>query len=477
MTPQPAPPSPQDQAAAYLKKANLLPRPGDVYGPPKPGFQFNPKTMDAVGGDHPFATTQSTRFVQTKLRQMGLYNGAIDGIAGPLTMAAYQHAYGKNYNPTKNNPPAPRGPGHGTPPPPPHDLPPGGPGGNTLPPPPPGRTTTSAGKTDPVTAKILDALGHLINPQQYAHAAADASYDPRISGLVRQMTQEGADQKSQQGDIANWYAALMGQAGASHDSDQAAYKDLIGASGDASKGLIDSLGGSASPAAALAAAQATTGTDELAGLSLADLAGANARKDSYAQQGVGQRLLSQRAYNQQKLNDLGNLADLRSAKGDEYTKDLENAYGIQGNQAKNLMNARITAALAGPQLDAANLANDTAKTNLKIANWRLQMGIKQSAAAGAGGTPDFQKQDPTKLSSFLLQGTLGPRGNFNQNPVDIYNRMNSMLKTVSYGKYDSASDPRVKQFLIGLVNAHLSAWNRQNPQNRYAVKGGKVVHI
>lgn len=469
-TPQPAPPSNADQVADYRRKAAMLPRTlvQTPLGPPKPGFQFNPNTMDPIGGDHPFATPQSTRFVQTKLRAAGLYHGAIDGIAGPLTMAAYQRAYGKNYNPTKHNPPAPKGsvpppPGNTTPPPPP----------GSTPPPPPGGGNTPPAKTDPVTASILASLGHLIDPTSYAHAAANASYDPRISALVRQMTQESADQKSQQGDIANWYAALVGQANASHASDKSAYQDLIGASGDASKGLIDSLGGSASPAAAMAAAQAETGNQELAGLSAADLAGVNARKDSYAQQGVGQRLLSQRGYDANRTKEFGDLADLRGAKGDEYVKQLESAYNLRGTQAKNLLNARITTALAGPQLTQANIATQSAQTALAQA--RANLKISQENANGT--VPDFQKQDPTKLSNYLLSGALGPRGNFNQSPVDIYNRMSGLIKTVSYGKYDPNSDPRVKNYLIGLVQSHLSAWNRQNPKNRFAVKGGKLVHI
>ena len=63
-------------------------------------------------------------------------------------------------------------------------------------------------------------------------------------------------------------------------------------------------------------------------MSLADLDATNARKDSYAQQGVGQRLLSKKAYNQQRTTEFGDLADLRAAKGDEFTKDLESGYNL-----------------------------------------------------------------------------------------------------------------------------------------------------
>lgn len=471
--PQQAPPSPQDQAAAYLRKANMLPRPGDVYGPAVPN------AMSPLHATHPFANASTTRAAQLALKRLG-YNVGVDGVAGPQTMSAY-NAWGNGVHPgawaeaySRNHQP---GSGRA-----PHDLPvggPTGPGPGSTPPPAGGGTSpgggTAPGKTDPITQQILDTLSHIINPQQYAKAAAAEAYDPRINSLVRQMAQEKADQTAQQGDIANWYQALVGQAKDSHDSDRADYKALLGATGADSKGLIDSLGGAASPAAALAAAQAQTGSDQLAGLSLADLTGANARKDSYAQQGVGQRLLSQKAYDSQKLTDFGNLADLRAAKGNEYTKDLESAYNLAGTQAKNLMNARSIAALAGPQLAAANIANDTARTNLARA--RVALKIDQQNAGPTGNIPDFTKQDPTKLSNYLLSGALGPRGNFNQSPVDIYNRMVGMIKTVSYGKYDPATDPRVKNYLVGLVQSHLSAWNRQNPQNRFAVKGGKIVHI
>ena len=425
---------------------------------------------DDKGPYHPTSVTDQQRFLRSKG-----YDIAQDGIIGPETRSAWQaylngvapRAWAVSYTKSK----APKAPAR-TPIRTPVPV-------NT----PPVRTpasvptpTPKGGGADPLQ-QYIDAMGHMIDPAGYAKAAAASAYDPRINAAVRSMAQAKAQQGADQADIAKWYSELVGQANASHASDLAAYHDLLGGVGDVTKGVVDSLGGSANPAAAEAAAQGQIGATELGGLGLADLAAVNARKDSFAKEGVGQRVLSRRAYEGGLTQAQGDLADLRAAKGNEYTKDLEDAYNLRASQAKNLMNAQMAAALAGPQLASQKLAFKQAQLNYDIDHWRYQMGIKQAAQGNSGGVPDFAQQDPTKLSSFLLQGTLGPRGNFNQNPADIYNRMAGMIKTVSYGKYDPASDPKVKNFLVGLVQSHLSAWNRQNPQNKFAIKGGKVVHI
>jgi hypothetical protein len=406
------------------------------------------------------------------------FHVAQDGVAGPQTSTAWNafikgihgnawnEAWSKNHNART---PAPT---------PPHDTTGVNPPGTT---PPPGRTP--AGTTpSPDGTDIFDLSGmeHMINPEASAHAAANAQYDPQINTLTRAQAAAAVQQKADQGNLASWYKSLIGETGDAHDSDLADYQALMGTAGDVTKGAVDSLGGSASAAAAQAGALGQIGSNELGGISLANLGDMNARKVNYGKEGVGQRILSRQAFDTATRDNAGKVADLQGAKGNAFVGDRDAAYNTLASQQKNLMNAKIAQALAGPQLKAAELGNKATQQNIDINAWRQKMGIKLAAQGGnAGSVPEFTKQNPgdlTKLGYTLLQGSLGPKGNFNASPVDIYQKMSATLSSLSYGKWDPSVNPAAKAFLISTVNAHLAAWNRQNPQNKFAIKGGAIVH-
>jgi hypothetical protein len=468
-------------------------QPGGVYGPPlspQLGNPQNPWTTDILTGQKvpPAATKQAQHLDNTAgwtvsnkqhlLYKLG-YNVAQDGMNGPQTQTAWK-AYKNGVHPGAWNEAwaahhRAQRPATTTP----HDTAGAAPSPVDQAPPPgvPDRQTAGA---NPMGKLDMAGLSHLIDPIAYAKAATDAKYNPRINEMLRQMGQDRNQQGQDQTDIANWYTALGNQAGAAHTDDLAAEKSLLGGSDTALAGLVNSLGGSSSPAAAMAAAQGTIGRNELSGLASNHESNLTQRGTDFANAGVGQRLLSLKDYEANRKTAQGDLSDLRGQKADDYTTALDSAYNLRGTQEKNLMNAKITAALAGPQLKSALLANKSAKLNYDINNWRYQMGIKQANEGGnASSVPPFEKQAPAdlnKLSNMLLAGALGPRGNFNQNPSDLYQKMSQTLSSLSYGKWDPASNSSAKNFVMGVINAHLSAWNRQNPQNKYKVAGGQIVH-
>jgi hypothetical protein len=446
-----------------------------VYTPPKNGKQSLPDP-----GQNPFGTPAKTKATQTMLKKFG-FNIAIDGLYGPQTKSAYD-AYMHQVNPAKWNQQM-RGTQVPTKPTP---TTPTTPPGKTPKVPGTARTTQSA--TNPGQSfidQLMSKFGigaSIVDPKSAANALVEAQYGPQAAALTRQMADARSQQQADQAQLGQWYKELVGQATQAFADEGKAFAGISSGADAATKGLVDSLGGSANPAASSAAAYGQINKGELDSNTQADLHALEGMGLGYAKQGIGKRADSARAF-EQTMGDLFNQQKSLAAQRAAAYATAFNDYTDKNNtNRKDAFNQALSAALASRQLDQADLNLKVTKSNLLTAsqnrwinNWRVNQGIKAQNLAGT--TQPFESlsiKDKTSLANGLLQGVLGPKGNFNQNPVDIYNRMAGMLKATT-PKYDPDVNPAAKSFIIGIINAHLSAWNRQNPQNPYHVAGGRVV--
>lgn len=444
-------------------------------GKPTPPLQVappNPATQNTLGGAHPFQNPAMTKFVQAKLNAAG-YHVAIDGKVGPQTLSAYKayttgvhpDAWGEAYSSRTHPSVSPAA--HVTP----GVVPHGNPGDVPATTP----TRTPAG-VDPAAATDPS----LIDPVAAAHAAANGAYDPKIRALARQIADAKAQEGATQGDIKSWYAKLVGDTGGAATANQATTDAALSGHDAAAAGLVAALGGSSSAGAADVAANATIGRTSLESLGQNNVGFDRNIGTAYAGEGVTALQDEHRGYASALKDNLAAQQDNYGAKGNAYISALQQARLDRTNQAKTIMDTNVEGKLSGVQVAQANANLASTKQGIKINEWRYQQGIKAAGSGGAGSVPEFTKQNPGQLSQLtnnLLNGELGPKGNFNQDPKSVLARAATTLAQLSYGKWDPKTNPAARQFITQMVGSRLDAWNRQNPQNKYALQGGQLISI
>lgn len=404
------------------------------------------------------------------------FNVTLDGLNGPQTSTAWQaHMRGISANAwneawTRNHHTLP--PVAGAP----HDTPPNG-----HPVIPPVVPPSHAPPRRPASAAAPPGAGSdLVDPQAYAHGAANEQYDPQIAELARQMADANRQQGATQGSLKDWYSKLVGDANAQADANQGDAKAILGDHDTAASGIINALGGSSSAAAADAGAQAGIGRTALEGLGLSNSALSRNLGTAYAGEGVTALGDQDRSYRADLKDALAKKSDLIGAKGAAYVQALQTARSERTAQIKNQTDTAAVAKLSGVQLASAKQGLSDQKLNHQINNWRFQQGIKAANdGGGAGSVPEFTKQNPGQLNQLqtnLLNGTLGKHGNFNQDPSEVFQKMSSTLANLSYGKWDPSTNPAAHAYVTNIIASRLDAWNRQNPQNKYTVKNGQIVH-
>jgi hypothetical protein len=319
----------------------------------------------------------------------------------------------------------------------------------------------------------------LLDPTSLAHSQANEQYNPQINALVRQIADAKVQEGATQGNIQDWYSKLVGDANSAAGADSRDAAAILGSHDNASAGLVNALGGSASAAASDAGAQAGIGRSALEGLGLTNAATERHLGTAYAGEGVT-ALQDQSHKFQNDLHDaLGKQVDLQGAKGAAYNTALQNALAARTAQAKTQMDTKVEQQLSGVQADQANANLQGTQLANNINAWRFQQGIKAANDGGSGSVPEFTKQSPGQLSQLqnnLLNGMLGPKGNFNVDPKEAFTKMSAALANLSYGKWSPAANPAARAYVTNLIAPRLAAWNRQNPQNQYKLVKGQIVH-
>ena len=341
----------------------------------------------------------------------------------------------------------------------------------------------------------LKPLRQLINPRAYARGAA-SEYNPQINALTRQMAQSQRDNAGTIHDIQDWYGQLVGQnAGAMAQQQQ--LQQGVQQGGDAFRqNLIASLGQGVAP---ILAQDASQSHDFLANLGLNQQNLLASQGNAAAMQGVETAVRQNRGYDAYRKDLLGQLTDQQSAKAGAYAKAFQEGIGVRRDQAKDYIDAQMTSALAGPELEAAQLANRSTRLSQqgtkqqlqqqkelwpgqleaqKLANKSAKWELDHAKDPNTGQTYGWNKLQPSDMLGIqksLQQVVLGPEGGLKGGPIQAYNAMGNQLRAMSQGKWNPAVDAKVDRFRNTILGQYLPAWNKAHPGQQFVFKNGKLV--
>jgi hypothetical protein len=413
-----------------------------------------------------------------------------DGMLGPMTEAAINdwHSGSKHRNPGRFNKV--------------HGLIHSGPGGNSNPPdsdhsqrggaglgkggvgPKGGGAGGGGGGSDPMGALGLSlsgdlkALGKLAmqgsaiplsrlkqlgTPDQIAAHAANLKYGAALSGLGRDVTQARGQGVQNLADIASWFGQVRGDLDKATADDAASSERNIAAQDQANQGIISSLGGGANEGATSIAHESS---NDAALMRM--LAATQGNYDRAAQTQLGVEATSARNRQQntdeQRVSDLlGKLRDMQTEKGafqaqstDEARQSIlgdemnirqfnETLRGNKFQRAASIPGLRISAAMAGPQMEQAMAAVAQTKAGTKAIN----QGRSRTGAGGSRTGALTQAQLGKAVDTIVghlrtpvtvqnPDGTKGSHGQFSGRPAQAASYVMTALR--GYG-----IDPSTKQ--------------------------------
>lgn len=340
----------------------------------------------------------------------------------------------------------------------------------------------------PLNAQSLD-------PETYAAQQVALKYGPLLSQIASQRGALVSGLPTGLGNIDQWYGAAATQAAQGATQDQAIGQQGVQAVQDAAARLIAAYGGSADQAASQSVATRGTGAVGLLSAQKAN----QAQIDNALQTGVQQTQAGAKSAYTNVNNQRINALDMQANSTEQAQQADQANYVTQAMQLNDQfksaaeqrraseLSQRLSAALAGPQIQAANLANQATTSNITNNNTKTQLAVtaqkaaiqnqkfnqvlaqqsqwdahqrsvlqiklaKQNAVAATRGTtfsqlitqPGFDKD---------LQGVLGSQkfspttGLLNVNPQAAYNSVFNQLRNM----YPKADPARLRQYAGNLV--------------------------
>ena len=347
---------------------------------------------------------------------------------------------------------------------------------------------------------ILGNLGSsVIDPTQIGNDAG-LGYDAQIAGLNANL-QTTKDQNAQdQADIQNWYNQVSGAQTKAAASNASELANQLSGQSDAAQAFMNALGGSASGGAAgianasdiasaalraMGVSQSNfdtnmAGVDNLAGaqqLANEQTAGQNRLTDLMNQiaqaQGDKAAAVAQAKDNaeQTQFGQLSNLAQLKANLAGNLYNEKAGLRQEQLSELGGLSNAVLGTALAGPQIQGAELSNALAAGNVAartISNQGLKAQINSfiQQNGGAGNVSIGQLNPGTRSQVESMLTTKGGNyvnasGGLKLSPLMIKNQVMNQLTA---GMGFKANDPQLTAFANNvlaqiLTPARLKAWN------------------
>jgi hypothetical protein len=253
-----------------------------------------------------------------------------------------------------------------------------------------------------------------IDPKLFAATVAKLQFQPVLDDLQRQQGGVKAILPGQLANLDKWFGAAQAQASQGAASDTAAYQQArSGASNDAAR-IISSLAGGDSGAGYALAQQAENNNSTLSGQEASQAAINNALKTNIADQ-LGQAKTSQMNQNGSMLSDLqAKFAEALAGAGQTAAQGYQQGLKMQSDLASQglqndsvVQNMKLAAALAGPQVAGAKLANIGTAANIENSNVGTALSVAKAKQDAA--TQKIQIEDQLRNSE--LQRRLAQVGN------------------------------------------------------------------
>lgn len=330
----------------------------------------------------------------------------------------------------------------------------GGGGGSTR------STQASKGSGNDLIARfesmIAQALDNLINPSSYASQAAGAEYDPQIAALDREIGRQPKQAAMNISNITDWYNQVMGTArtGAGLNKQMAA--GAVGASGAATQGVINALGGSASAAAGDVGEWGNMMTQTLNADAASGAAFDQRLQTLFQGEGASAKTSEQNYQKRLAQELLAGRKDLVKAKGQKYGALMSEATNQRIQQMAGIQNMLLGVATLPYEIDSKRLAVDLQKGQLAaqdreadLDEMQLQYAREQIANSGKTQFKDMEPDERLKLSQYLTGSVVsrGKNGLPHARPQTLYNRFIAEMSAAGL----NPSDPEVRGFVVSVL--------------------------
>lgn len=190
----------------------------------------------------------------------------------------------------------------------------------------------------------LNKQGAQLLDDDFADELAGLQYDSGINTLLADRARQGRQNAQNENDIGAWWQQAMDSQGKSSAAVKAINDAAVARAGAATKGILASLGGDASPAAGMVGAVGASGANELSALGAADES-FDARMGGLLDAERAGNLSRERALASQRMADADlEVANARREKGAARAENLFNIRNqnnqVRDNRVQRLMELR-----------------------------------------------------------------------------------------------------------------------------------------
>lgn len=392
---------------------------------------------------------------QAFLQKVGLYNGPINGIKDATThkaMVAYQArakakrqaaAKGGSGSGGKGGSGGGSGGGHGGG----HGG--GGGGGGS------GRGGHGGGGGG--------GYGGTINPAKYAKSEINAQYNPILSQLRYQRDQAQSQGAQDLADIGSYYQQLQDTLAKQQAAGDQYQQAALSQSQADQQGILNSIGGGASPAAGAVGSFADLMHGALQGL-LASQGNYMHNQSTLASQAQAQALTNQKRLTQQDVQGVNQQINAQLAsKSADYIKALSDAQQLKLQQEAAIQNMQI----AGGQFGLSMKQGAAQLTNEQLQNAALRKQLKNSG----GGWQGLTASDKSKLVEQVNTAMYDPHtGGTVLAPNKAWVKAANMLRSLGY---DVKKSKKARNWLSQSWQNYVFDWNQEHPNKQYkAAKNG-----
>jgi predicted negative regulator of RcsB-dependent stress response len=348
-------------------------------------------------------------------------------------------------------------------------------------------TSGSAVRVKPVNlqAQIAALMRNMVNPKQYM-SMFDQQVNPAMEALQAEISRRETRGPSAIDDnLKQWYEQLIAKNNEGAGATSAAAERIMGAHNAGTQGVVNVLGGSASPAAASAGAYGATASGELGSLAMAqDAFESNSGKD-LALQGLQERLAA-RQEGTDALDDLRlKMIELQGSTGQNKAQAWLDALKLRDDQVGNIADLKSLQAMAaadamakGQGLTAGSLANKRSALQYDIDALKLALGMKNMKQ---GAVTPWDQLDPGKLQGLrkeLLGGAINDQNQLLYDPMTTMNTWGSTLRGLSQGQWNPFNNPKIDRWRDDLLKSLIPGWNKTHKKNKWSFnKNGKLVRI
>lgn len=306
-----------------------------------------------------------------------------------------------------------------------------------------------------------DMSQYLINPEKFASAATNAQFRGPLGALHRQAVVQKAEEHQNLLDIANWFKAAQDAHATSQGQIRQSGTRAVREVGDASRGILQALGGSANPAAGLGAEYGQLGASTTAGIGQAADTSSSQLGAILAGAGV-QAKTNEGRYQRRLAQEIAaKILDMQAQKGSAYTKNLFGAKEMGLRQQAGIQNMQIAGGMFGIQQQAGRLANqNTALQNKSLNKQYNQLYGKSSNALNTLFGEPLNAGERQKLGDAIKMQMFDPVSQKQISPLSAWSNVGDYLESLYGANYRPKNNKAVAQWLSNIWLPMAKRWNK-----------------